>query len=273
MWYFIGLLLVTLGIVYASTISFSGISRFITPAHIISYMPLALCSCIVHELGHAAACARFGMKAGSIGFGFYLFMPVFYADVSSAWRLSSGKRIIINIAGMYFQLLISFILVIIYAITGNDWMLYASLINIISFLPNLNPFVRYDGYWILTDLLGINNIIQNAEKSFERTREWFRGKMKEEFPIRTAKDKFLLCYFLINRIVVVLLLSVFFVVNGYSILYFPSRFLNFISSPELFSFSFFKTFILENLVSFFFYILLFSLIKRFFIRKKAGPWL
>jgi putative peptide zinc metalloprotease protein len=60
------------------------------------------------------------MKAGSIGFGFYLLIPVFYADVSNAWSLSPGKRIIINIAGMYFQLLLSCLLVLIYFITANE---------------------------------------------------------------------------------------------------------------------------------------------------------
>ena len=275
-WHVIGILLTGLGIVYASTISFHAMSRFVTPAHIALYLPLAFFSCLAHEFGHASACEKFGMKAGSIGFGFYLIMPVFYADVSNAWSLSVRKRIIINIAGMYFQLLISCLLALLYFITGNEWMVYASLVNIISFLPNLNPFVRYDGYWILSDLLGTNNIILKAENLFHRTRTWFRQKLKSEFPIRTATDKFLISYFLANKIMVAVILLVFVVLNGHSVFYFPYRFFNFISSlvmkPELLSLNLMKTFIIENLVSILFYILLCRLIKRMLATKKAKYW-
>jgi len=274
LWYVIGTLLVALGVMYASTISFHDISHFITPAYILSYFPLALGSCIAHELGHASACEKFGMRAGSIGFGFYIFIPVFYADVSNAWSLSSRKRVIIDIAGMYFQLLISCILVIIYSISANEWMLYASLVNIISFLPNLNPFVRYDGYWILSDVLGMNNIIQKAEKSFKQTLAWFLDKMNGEFPIKTTTDKFLLSYFLVNKIMVVVLLLTFVVFNGHSVSYFPYRFWNFLSAlimkPQVWSFNFLKTFIIDNLVSILFYILLFNFIKKILTRKKSG---
>jgi len=265
-------LLSGLAILYASTISLSGISDFITPAHILPYIPLAICSCIAHELGHASACGKFGLKAGSIGFGFYLFMPVFYADVSNTWSLSPRKRIIINIAGMYFQLLISCLLVLIYLFTSNEWMLYASLVNIISFLPNLNPFVRYDGYWILSDLLGMNNIIPKAEKSFKQVVAWFPGKTKGEFPIKSATDKFLVSYFILNKTMVAVLLSVFLIFNGDSVMYFPSRFFKFIASlitePAILSFHLFKSFILENLASILFFVLLSSFVKRMLAAKK-----
>jgi putative peptide zinc metalloprotease protein len=272
-WLYICALLSVLGIVYASTVSLEGVTEFITPANILAYMPLALFSCIVHELGHASACEKFGIKAGSIGFGFYLLIPVFYADVSNAWSLSARKRIIINIAGMYFQLLLSCILVVIYLLTSNKWMLYASLVNIISFLPNLNPFVRYDGYWILSDLLGMNNIMQKAERSFNRAMAWLPGKTKGEFPIKTAEEKFLVFYFLVNKVMVVMLLSVFVIFNGDSVLNFSARFFKFISSlimqPELLSFNMIKTFIVENLVAIIFYILLFRFIRKMLSIKKA----
>jgi putative peptide zinc metalloprotease protein len=273
-WYFIGVLLFGLTILYISAISSRGLSNFVTPAHILSYIPLAVCSYIAHEFGHASACEKFGVKAGSIGFGFYILMPVFYADVSNAWRLSASKRIIINIAGMYFQLLLSCLLVFIYAITANEWMLYASLVNILSTLPNLNPFVRYDGYWILSDLLGMNNIMQKAEHSYKQTLGWFLGKMKGRFPISTPTDKFLIAYFLINKIMVVVLLLVFVIFNSSSVYYFPGKVFNFISSllmePEVRSFIFIKRFLVENLVSILFYIFLFRLIKGILVKKSSA---
>ena len=67
-----------------------------------------------HEMGHAAACHRFGAKFGDIGFGFYLLSPVMYADVSDIWKLKPYKRVIVNLSGIYIELLIATILVLIF---------------------------------------------------------------------------------------------------------------------------------------------------------------
>jgi putative peptide zinc metalloprotease protein len=172
---------------------------------------------------------------------------------------------------MYFQLLLSGILVLVYALTTNEWMLYASLINIISFLPNLNPFVRYDGYWILSDGLGINNLMQKAAKSYRQTIVWIRNKMTGESPVKTATGKFLVAYYVANKIMVLVFLLVFVVFNGHAVLYFPYRLLHIIYSlvmkQEALSFNGIKTFITGNLVSILFYILLGRLIKNSSLRK------
>ena len=54
-------------------------------------------SSLIHELGHASACHYFQIPHGNIGFGLYLNIPVFYTDVSQAWKLTRRERFLINI--------------------------------------------------------------------------------------------------------------------------------------------------------------------------------
>lgn len=73
---------------------------------ILGVLLLLLLSSFVHEIGHASACRHFGVKHGGIGFGLYLTFPVFYTDVSEIWKLKRTERIVVNMAGVYFQLIL-----------------------------------------------------------------------------------------------------------------------------------------------------------------------
>ena len=59
-------------------------------------------STTLHEIGHATATSFFGASHGGIGGGFYLFSPVYFADVTDIWRLKKWQRIVVNVAGVYF---------------------------------------------------------------------------------------------------------------------------------------------------------------------------
>ena len=115
-------------------------------------------SSLFHEFGHAFACRHFGIKHGSIGFGLYINFPVFYTDVSNIWKLPRGQRCIVNLAGVYFQtiLLIPFLVGFMY--TYNDFLKYIIYMMNMNFLITLNPFFKFDGYWLMTDLLGVANL-------------------------------------------------------------------------------------------------------------------
>ncbi|PVV61183.1 hypothetical protein DD829_03175, partial [Chryseobacterium sp. HMWF035] len=65
---------------------------------------------IIHELGHVTATQFFKQKTYSIGFGLYLIFPVFYADVTNIWALSKYKRIVVNLAGIFFQSILGVLL-------------------------------------------------------------------------------------------------------------------------------------------------------------------
>lgn len=115
-------------------------------------------SSLFHELGHASACQFYNIQHGGIGFGLYLNFPVFYTDVSNTWTLPRKKRCIVNIAGVYFQILLLIPLLIIYFYTQNDILKYVIIMTNINFIITLNPFFKFDGYWLMTDLLGVANL-------------------------------------------------------------------------------------------------------------------
>lgn len=111
-----------------------------------------------HELGHAAACRHYGISHGGVGFGLYLNFPVFYTDVSNVWRLPKNQRLVVNMAGTYFQLILLVPLIILFLYTYNPILKYFILTVNLNFLVTLNPFFKFDGYWMISDLLGVPNL-------------------------------------------------------------------------------------------------------------------
>lgn len=121
-------------------------------------------SSFFHELGHASACKRFGIRHGGIGFGLYLNFPVLYTDVTEVWKLDRLKRCVVNIAGVYFQLFLLILLLVAFRLTGNDVLRYLILVMNLGFLMTLNPFFKFDGYWLASDLLGVPNLRKRSRE-------------------------------------------------------------------------------------------------------------
>ena len=121
-----------------------------------------------HELGHATAAARFGVAPRTIGFGFYLVFPVFFTDVTNVWRLNKSQRIIVNLAGVYFQLLFSTLLIGVFYVIPVTHGLMRTVIgtvlsmNIFVVLYSLNPFLRNDGYWVYSDFFEVPNLMSRS---------------------------------------------------------------------------------------------------------------
>lgn len=124
-------------------------------------------SSFFHELGHASACKYFGLSHGGIGFGLYLNFPVLYTDVTEVWKLSRKQRCVVNIAGVYFQCFLLVGLLIAFFITGNNIVRYLILLINLGFVMTLNPFFRFDGYWIASDLLGVPNLRERSKELFK----------------------------------------------------------------------------------------------------------
>ncbi len=144
---------------------FSFVSEYVTSNLVVtifsSYFLLPLVG-LWHEIGHAAASLRLGIKPKEIGFGIYLIFPVFYTDVSDIWRLDKRKRVVVNLGGIYFQIILSCILAALFCLIDNP---YALSIILSIFMTNLFilayavvPFFRNDGYWIYSDLFHIPNL-------------------------------------------------------------------------------------------------------------------
>lgn len=126
---------------------------------------------LLHEFGHAFACKHFGRRSGSggevhqMGLTFLFFTPLPYVDASSSWALGNKwHRIIVGAGGMLVELAVASIAAILWTQTADG-----SAINVISYnimliagvsslAFNGNPFLRYDAYYILLDLLEIPNL-------------------------------------------------------------------------------------------------------------------
>ena len=129
---------------------------------------------IIHEFGHGFACKKFGLQAGggevhTMGIMFLIFMPLPYVDASSAWAFrSKWHRVMVGAAGMFCELAIAAVAAIVWASVG-DGMVKALAFNcmfiasVTTLMFNANPLLRYDGYYILSDLLEIPNFAQRSK--------------------------------------------------------------------------------------------------------------
>ena len=131
----------------------------------------------LHELGHAYTAIRYGVRVNTMGVAFMLLMPLLYTDVTDAWRLSSRRqRFAIGAAGIVVELSIAGICTFLWAFLPDGSLksaafLLATTSWIMSLAVNLNPFMRFDGYYLLSDLWGIPNL---QPRSFSLGRWWLR---------------------------------------------------------------------------------------------------
>jgi putative peptide zinc metalloprotease protein len=127
-----------------------------------AFVALAYLGVLIHELGHASACRRFGVRHGDIGIGLYIIYPVFYTNVTSCWSLSRWRRATVDIGGIFFQMTFSSLCCLAWLWSHSDILAFAILSNVATVVVNLNPFLRFDGYWLLTDLLGLSSIRRSS---------------------------------------------------------------------------------------------------------------
>jgi putative peptide zinc metalloprotease protein len=135
--------------------------------YLLLYYPTAIIVLLFHELGHATPAYQFGTPPKSIGFGMYLIFPVFYADVTATWALDKKQRMIVNIGGIYVQLLINSLLLILLPYlpqAGLVTAIFLALINLnfLTLFININPFFKFDGYWLYSDYFGLPNLHRKA---------------------------------------------------------------------------------------------------------------
>ncbi len=117
---------------------------------------------LFHEFGHAAAARYHNVRIRRVGFGIYVVFPVFFTDISDAWAISTRKRVVLNLGGVYFQLLISLVAVWAALTTRSEVFLFILMVNFWSMTICMLPFVRFDGYWIYSDLFNIPNLWDRA---------------------------------------------------------------------------------------------------------------
>jgi putative peptide zinc metalloprotease protein len=121
-----------------------------------------------HEFAHGLTCKRFGGEVHEIGFLLLFFQPAFYCDVSDAWLFpEKGKRLWVTFSGAYFEIFLWALATLTWRITEPATMLHFLALAVmatsgIKTLFNLNPLIKLDGYYLLSDALEIPNLRQRS---------------------------------------------------------------------------------------------------------------
>jgi putative peptide zinc metalloprotease protein len=129
------------------------------PAHMLAILGLMIASAAFHELGHAAACRYGGATPGSVGVGVYLIWPVFYNDITDSYRLGRAGRLRTDLGGLYFNVVAILAVAGVYAATGVEPLLAFILLQQLQMLLQFMPWVRLDGYYVVSDLAGVPNLL------------------------------------------------------------------------------------------------------------------
>lgn len=146
---------------------------------------------ILHEFGHGLACKRFGGECHEMGVMFLCFTPCLYCDVTDSWMIASKwRRAAVGAAGMYVELWLAGFATLLWWQT-QPGLVHHTALNVMfvgsvsTLLFNANPLMRFDGYYILADLVEIPNLRSKADGLLRRTASrWLWGG-------RTTADSFL----------------------------------------------------------------------------------
>ncbi|WP_448207613.1 HlyD family efflux transporter periplasmic adaptor subunit [Azospirillum sp. sgz302134] len=135
---------------------------------------------IIHELGHGYAARLCGCRVPSMGVAFMVLMPVLWTDTTEAWRLTSRRhRLLIDAGGMLAELTLAAFASLawsflpdgplrsgVFMLAGTTW--------IMTLAVNLNPLMRFDGYFLMADALDIPNL---QDRAFAMGRWWLRERL------------------------------------------------------------------------------------------------
>jgi putative peptide zinc metalloprotease protein len=122
----------------------------------------------LHEFAHALTCKHFGGQVHEMGFMLIYFQPAFYCNISDAWLFpEKSKRLWVTAAGAYFELFVWSVATLVWTVVEpGTWVSGVALIvmatSAIKQFFNLNPLIKLDGYYLLSDLLDAPNLRQRA---------------------------------------------------------------------------------------------------------------
>jgi hypothetical protein len=140
--------------------------------------------CLFHELAHGFACKHFGGKVQALGIGLYFFRPVFYCDVSDAWTFPKrSQRLVTHGAGMAMNFFLTSLALLFLPLgTRIHWLwigiILILLVACIRAVINFNPLLRLDGYYLLADLLNIENLRQKSFNFLLSNLRWMLYKIR-----------------------------------------------------------------------------------------------
>ncbi|MGQ7818898.1 HlyD family efflux transporter periplasmic adaptor subunit [Metapseudomonas furukawaii] len=123
---------------------------------------------LCHEFGHAFMAKRAGCRVQSMGLAFMVLLPMFYTDVSDAWRVRDRRsRLLIGAGGVLAELVLAVLALLAWSLLPDGPLrtsafMLASATWITTLIINLNPFMRFDGYFLISDFWGVDNLQNRA---------------------------------------------------------------------------------------------------------------
>lgn len=156
-----------------------------------------------HELGHACATKAMGGRCTEIGLILMAYVfPFPYCDTSSAWRFPEvWRRVVVSAGGMLFEVSVAAMAAIVWSYWGEPGavrsLLYTTMVlsGITTVLFNLNPLLRYDGYYILADVTGTPNLAQRGIELWKfLTQRWVFGVAGAKPPTVRSSGEFWLLF-------------------------------------------------------------------------------
>lgn len=152
---------------------------------------------ILHEFGHGLSCKHFGGECHELGVMFLVLTPCLYCNVSDSWMLpNKWHRAFIGAAGMYVECCIASVATFVWwfsepGLLNNVALSTMFVCSVSTVVFNGNPLLRYDGYYILADLMEIPNLRQKATSILNRKLgEWCLGMEQPEDPFLPTRNQF-----------------------------------------------------------------------------------
>lgn len=146
----------------------------------------------LHEVGHALTATRYGVRVAHMGVALLVMFPMLYTDTSESWKLTRAReRLAIASAGIVTELGIAGLATLAWSLTPdggvrNALFFLATTSWVLTLLVNASPFMRFDGYFIISDVLDFPNL---HERSGALARTWLRRNLlgvKDPWPERLA---------------------------------------------------------------------------------------
>ena len=157
-----------------------GVMDILTPAGIAGFLLALVISKTFHELGHALVSTHYGVRVAHMGVALVVLWPMLYTDTSESWKLrSSRQRLRISAAGIAVEMALAGLATLAWALLSDgplrQAMLYLATTGwLLSLALNASPFMRFDGYFIASDLLDFPNL---HERSGAVARVWLRRSL------------------------------------------------------------------------------------------------
>src|SRR5439155_2697333 len=128
-----------------------------------------------HEIGHATALRYGGGEPGDMGVGLYIVWPAFYTDITDAYRLGKASRLRADTGGMYFNAVFALGATAAYVATGFEPLLLLVVLQNFAIVQQSLPFLRLDGYYIVSDLTGVPDMLSRIRPVLASLLPWRRA--------------------------------------------------------------------------------------------------